>query len=97
MQTVRATAIDVAARCESTIQRHLRLTRCILGCVGGLLGGRRLLGGGAGFVRKPIRLTSLRISSAACAFRNRAQAGDIALCLAARNEIRVGGGMIQVG
>jgi len=74
----------------SSIQRRYRPASCFLSTVGGLLGGRRFLSGGAGFFRKPVRLTSLRISGTSCAFRNRAQSGCIALSLASRNQIRAG-------
>ena len=75
----------------SSIQRRFRPASCFLSTVGGLLGGRRFLSGGAGFFRKPVRLTSLRSSGSSCAFRNGAQAGGIALGMPSRNEIRTGG------
>ncbi len=55
-------------------------------------GGHRLVGGSAGFVRKAISLTPLRIRSLTCSFGSRAQFRLVALRLSPLQPLRACGG-----
>ena len=65
----------------------MRVAGGFLGRLGGLFGGRRLLGGESGFLREVVGLTPLRVRRGSQACRDRVEICRITLGIASRKEL----------